>query len=174
MRVVAMVCCAWLCACVSQGPLPVQQGSSGGSQTPLLLKLPRFPSGEPFDLASERGHVVLLDVWATWCEPCRDALPVYEALAKQYGSKGLSVYAINVDADAKKIGDFLGSIKVSVPVLIDKDAAAAEHLLHVKEMPTTFILDRQGVVRFTHAGFAEEFLMKYQTEIEALLAEPRA
>ncbi|HEX4622683.1 MAG TPA: TlpA disulfide reductase family protein [Myxococcaceae bacterium] len=169
-----MLGCLWLCACVSQGPLPVQPGSSGGSQTPLLLKLPRFPSGEPFDLTAERGHVVLLDVWATWCEPCRDALPVYEALAKQYGSKGLSVYAINVDADAKKIGDFMGSIKVSLPVLIDKDAAAAEYLLHVKEMPTTFILDRQGVVRFTHAGFAEEFLMKYQTEIETLLAEPRS
>jgi thiol-disulfide isomerase/thioredoxin len=171
-RVLGLLSCFALGACVTGG-LPPPSGAAGGSQTPLVLKLPRFPSGEPFDLASERGHVVLLDVWATWCEPCRDALPVYEALAKQYGSKGLSVYAVNVDADAKKIGEFLGSIKVGVPVLIDRDAVAAESVLHVKEMPTTFIIDRQGVIRFTHAGFAEEFLMKYQTEIEMLLAEPR-
>jgi thiol-disulfide isomerase/thioredoxin len=164
-------CAALLGACVTAAPLPVLPGS-GGSGTPLVLKLPRFPSGQMFDLASERGRVVLLDVWATWCEPCKDALPTYEALAKQYGERGLRVYAINVDADSKQIASFMSALNISVPVLIDKDAAVAESTLHVKGMPTTFILDRHGTVRYVHEGFAEEFLMKYQSEIEALLAEP--
>jgi cytochrome c biogenesis protein CcmG, thiol:disulfide interchange protein DsbE len=162
---------ALLGGCVTSGNLPPPAGS-GGSGVPLALKLPKFPSGEPLDLATEQGHVVLLDVWATWCEPCKDALPVYEALAKQYGSRGLRVYAINVDADSRQIAAFLSALKVSLPVLIDKDAAVAESILHVKGMPTTFILDRRGVIRQVHEGFAEEFLMKYQSEIEALLAEP--
>jgi len=168
----------WLCAlaalagasCVVHEALPPVSGMAM-SDKPLVLKLPMMGSAQVFDLASQRGKVVLLDVWATWCEPCKEALPTYQALAQQYGARGLQVYALNVDADTKQIGSFLQSVKVTLPVLVDKDAAVAEKLLHVSVMPTTFIIDKRGVVRHVHEGFAEEFLMKYQTEIEALLAE---
>jgi UDP-N-acetylmuramate: L-alanyl-gamma-D-glutamyl-meso-diaminopimelate ligase len=160
-------------ACKTEQPLPPSSGPVGmPGATALQLHLSRFPSGEPFELIKERGHVVLLDVWATWCEPCRDALPTYEALAKEYGPRGLKVYAINVDADAAQIAAFMSALKVAVPVLIDKDGVVAERDLHVKVMPTTFLVDKQGAVRHVHEGFAEEALMQYQTEIEGLLAEP--
>jgi thiol-disulfide isomerase/thioredoxin len=115
--------------------------------------------------------VVLLDVWATWCEPCRDALPLYEQLAKEYGKRGLKVYAMNVDEDPRAIPEFLKEVKVELPILVDTNAAVAEKTLGVRMMPTTFFLDRKGVVRFVHEGFAEEFLQKYQNELEQLLAE---
>ena len=116
--------------------------------------------------------MVLLDVWATWCEPCRDALPIYEQLAKEYGAQGLKVYALNVDEDPRAIravphGD---EGRPAHPARRQR-AGRREDAAGVKMMPTTFLVDRKGVVRFVHEGFAEEFLQKYQTEIEQLLAE---
>ncbi|MDC0714299.1 TlpA disulfide reductase family protein [Stigmatella sp. ncwal1] len=146
-------------------------GASSSQGGPLYFEVKRYPGGEPYSVASDRGSVVLLDVWATWCEPCRDALPLYEQIAKEYGSRGLKVYALNVDEDERAIPAFLAETKVALPILVDINAAVAEKTLKVRMMPTTFLVDRQGVVRFVHEGFAEEFLQKYQTEIEQLLAE---
>ncbi len=171
MRRALLLAGLWLLAagCVRRTPLPV--GDDAPPAKPLELTLPEYPSGKPFDLQSQRGNVVLLDVWATWCEPCRDALPTYEQLAKEYGNKGLRIYAINVDSDVKQIPPFLKETKVTLPILHDADAQFAERQLKVKLMPTSFLLDRKGIIRHVHEGFAEEFLAQYQQEIEALLAE---
>ncbi|MHB8877752.1 MAG: TlpA disulfide reductase family protein, partial [Myxococcaceae bacterium] len=125
-----------------------------------------------YDMVSDRGRVVLLDVWATWCEPCRDALPLYEQFQKEYGERGLRVYAVNVDVDQREIPRFIQETRLSLPILLDKNAELSEGRLKVTMMPTTFLLDRQGAIRFVHEGFAEEFLAKYQSEIEQLLSEP--
>ncbi|ADO70482.1 TlpA family protein disulfide reductase [Stigmatella aurantiaca] len=146
-------------------------GTSTSKEGPLHFEVKRYPGGEPYSVASDRGSVVLLDVWATWCEPCRDSLPLYEQIAKEYGPRGLKVYALNVDEDERAIPAFLAETKVALPILVDVNAAVAEKTLKVRMMPSTFLVDRQGVVRFVHEGFAEEFLQKYQTEIEQLLAE---
>jgi thiol-disulfide isomerase/thioredoxin len=115
--------------------------------------------------------VVLLDVWATWCEPCRDALPLYQDLQREYGAKGLKVETINIDEDPKQISEFVKETKVSLPILLDPGGNFSQDTLKVTRMPTTFLVDRKGQVRFVHEGFAEEFLAKYQHEIEQLLAE---
>lgn len=155
----------------SKPPLtgPVQAGPDG--DTPLVLKLKTYPHSADWSIEQERGHVVLLDVWATWCEPCRDSLPLYHDLQKEFGPRGLKVYAMNVDADVSQIPRFLEETKVSLPVLLDPNARQAEAVLKVRMMPTAFLIDRNGIVRHVHEGFSEEFLQKYMTEIEALLAE---
>lgn len=145
--------------------------SQGALAAPLTFQVKRYPDGEPYSVVSDRGSVVLLDVWATWCEPCRDALPFYQELAKEYGARGLKVYALNVDEDARGIPAFLADTKVTLPVLLDANAVVSEKTLSVKLMPTTFLLDRKGVVRFIYEGFSEELVRKYQAEIEQLLAE---
>ncbi|WP_141620307.1 TlpA disulfide reductase family protein [Myxococcus sp. AB036A] len=157
-------------------PGPEGQGTSQrsglkGSQ-PLDFQVKRYPGGEPYDLASDRGSVVVLDVWATWCEPCKDALPYYQDLANEYAAQGLKVYALNIDEDPRAIPAFLAETKVTLPILLDQNAQVAERTLKVRGMPTTYFIDRKGMVRHVHEGFAEEFLAKYQTELEALLAEP--
>jgi thiol-disulfide isomerase/thioredoxin len=159
-------------ACVKRDPLPNPSGPIGRVGTLATFSLPAYPGGEMYATASDRGNVVLLDVWATWCEPCRDALPTYEQLLKEYGAKGLKVYAINVDEDASLIPQFIKDTKLNLPILLDKNAALSERELGVKLMPTTFLVDRKGIIRFQHDGFAEEFLAKYQSEIEQLLGEP--
>ncbi|XXF79789.1 TlpA disulfide reductase family protein [Myxococcaceae bacterium GXIMD 01537] len=155
------------------GPVGAEASAEAGGPPPALaFQVKRYPDSAPYDVASDRGSVVLLDVWATWCEPCRDALPLYEQLANEYGKRGLKVYALNVDEDPRAIPAFLTETKVKLPILVDENAKVAEKALKVRMMPTTFLLDKRGVVRFVHEGFAEEFLVKYQSEIEQLLAEP--
>ncbi|WP_426749979.1 TlpA family protein disulfide reductase [Myxococcus sp. Y35] len=168
-----------LSGCASAPAMPpldpqaaVKAGGAAKASQPLEFQVKRYPGGEPYDIASDRGSVVVLDVWATWCEPCRDALPYYQDLATEYAAQGLKVYALNIDEDPRAIPTFLEETKVTLPVLLDQNAQVAERTLKVRGMPTTYFIDRQGVVRHVHEGFAEEFLAKYQTELEALLAEP--
>lgn len=142
------------------------------SSKALELALPRHPGGEAWTLSARRGHVVLLDVWATWCEPCRDALPLYQDIAKEFAARGLEVYTINVDADPRPIAPFLEEAKVSLPVLLDPEARLAEGTLKVKLMPTAFLVDKKGLVRFVHEGFDEGQLATWLSEIGTLLAEP--
>jgi thiol-disulfide isomerase/thioredoxin len=158
-----------LSGCVKRDPsIPaVVNAFRQGEQVDLVL--PKWPEGS-HDLAQDRGNVVLLDVWATWCEPCRDALPVYEQLQRQYGDKGLRVYAINMDEDPRQIEPFVRDTKVQLPILREQDGRV-ENSLGVRLMPTSFILDRQGRLRHRHEGFNEAMVQKYQQEIEALLSE---
>ena len=142
---------------------------------PLDLTLPGYPSKAPFALSSERGHVVLLDVWATWCEPCRESLPKYQALSAKYADKGLRIYAINVDGDAavpQEIPKFITETGLSLPILLDTDAKLSEDLLKVKVMPTALLIDRKGVVRHVHEGFEKATLGVVVGHLEASLAEP--
>jgi thiol-disulfide isomerase/thioredoxin len=171
-----------LCACASSRPAARPSGLSTrsqrlssegeGSRSPLQFQVKRYPGGESFDIASERGSVVMLDVWATWCEPCRAALPSFDTLARQYSAQGLKVYALSVDEDPRAIAPFLAETKVSLPVLLDVNAAVAESVLKVRGIPTTLLLDRQGRVRYVHESFVEARLGQYRSEIEELLAEP--
>ena len=142
-----------------------------GTGKALELRLPRHGSNVIYDLAQDRGHVVLLDVWATWCEPCRIALPMAQDLQKQYGARGLRVYAISEDDDPKLIAPFLKELQLTLPVLVDSNNEAADKTLHVNGLPTSYLVDRKGEVRHVHNGFNEQNLQQYQTEIEALLDE---
>ncbi|MBM7118331.1 TlpA disulfide reductase family protein [Archangium primigenium] len=170
-----------LSGCASPKPMPsltgnaLQRSSAAlGSGTALDFTVRRYPGGEPFSLASERGNVVLLDVWATWCEPCRDSLPMYQDLAKHYAARGLKAYALNVDEDTRGIAAFLKETKVDpavIPVLLDAGANVADSVLHLKGMPTSLLIDRRGQVRFVHEGFNEDDLARSQQEIETLLQE---
>jgi len=165
-----------LCACIpAHAPPPLvdetaKPAHTGAGDRPEL-SLKAYPSGAVWRLSGERGHVVLLDVWATWCDPCRDSLPLYGDLQKEFAAKGLKVYAINVDADPRGIPRFMNEIKVDLPVLLDPEATVVESTLKVKLMPTSFLVDKNGVVRHVHEGFDESLLSTYLEEIGALLEE---
>ena len=173
MRFLPLASLLLLSACLKQDPPPLLSGSVTQNDRPGIkaMVLKRQADGKDWKLSDDTGSVVLLDVWATWCEPCRDSLPMYQDLSTQYAAKGLKVYAINVDADSKTVPPFLKELKVELPVLLDPGANIAENSLQVKVMPTAFLIDRKGNLRHVHEGFAEEFLQKYITEIEALLVE---
>ena len=149
--------------------------SSTLTTEPIDFTLPTYPSKQNFSLASERGKVVMLDVWATWCDPCRESLPLYQSLASKYASRGLRLYALNVDGDAalpSEIPKFIAETKLTLPILLDTDAKLSEELLKVKVMPTALLIDRTGRVRHMHEGFERKSLEEVVGHLESLLDEP--
>lgn len=156
--------------CVTANPVPPLTGPDP-SAAAVSAVLQTYPDRQPHDLTQDRGHVVIVDVWATWCEPCRDALPLWQDVQKQYGPQGLRIYALSMDEDPNQIGKFIQQTRLSIPVLLDENEDVVGPILKVNVMPTTFLLDRHGKIRFVHEGFSEEELAKYQAEIELLLAE---
>ena len=115
-----------------------------------------------------KGKVVVVDFWASWCLPCAKSFPVLDELQKKYGDK-LVILAVNVDEKAANMEKFLAKHAVSFTVVRDaqqKLVAAAEP----QTMPTSFILDGEGKVRFLHSGFhGEDTRKEYVSEIESLL-----
>ena len=135
----------------------------------------RLPALSGFGLgrglpANLQGHVVLVDFWASWCAPCKKSFPALDDLQQKYARQGLIVLAVNVDEDAAKMEQFMEDHPVSFAVVRDADqklVAAAG----VEAMPSSFLVDSAGVIRFAHAGFKEESTpAQYTQEIEALLA----
>jgi thiol-disulfide isomerase/thioredoxin len=160
------------CVTTADKPALTDAAAPSGQLKTFSLELPRYPGSAPWRLADERGKVVLLDVWATWCEPCREALPLYQDLHKEFAGKGLSVLTINVDSQPAVIEPFLAEAQVALPVLLDPGALVSERELKLKLMPTSYLFDRRGKLRHTHEGFDEAHLQLLLSEIEHLLTEP--
>ena len=120
-----------------------------------------------------KGQVILLDFWASWCGPCKISFPAMEDLTKKYADQGLTIVAVSVDEKQENMQRFLKSVKVSFSVVRDaqhKLVAAAD----IKAMPTSFLIDRAGKIRFIHVGFdRDETPRQYAKEIEDLLREPK-
>jgi thiol-disulfide isomerase/thioredoxin len=120
---------------------------------------------------SLKDKVVLIDFWASWCDPCKDSFPAMEDLQKRYGPKGLVIIAINVDEDRKEMEDFLKKHAPSPSFTLVRDAT--QKLVEkagIVTMPGSFLLDREGKVRFVHNGYrGHETKKKYEQEIESLL-----
>jgi len=119
-----------------------------------------------------KGQVILIDFWASWCPPCISSFPAMEELTKKYTGRGLTILAVSVDEKQENMQRFLKSAKVSFAVVRDaqqKLVAAAD----VPAMPTSFLIDRSGKIRFVHAGFdRDQTTRQYVKEIEQLLLEP--
>lgn len=116
-----------------------------------------------------KGKVVLLDFWASWCDPCKESFPVMGELQKQYGPKGLVVIAVNVDENRSDMEDFLKKHSASFTVLHDAKQKLVA-VAGISTMPSSFLVDESGKVRFAHSGFrGEETTKEYRQEIESLL-----
>ena len=124
----------------------------------------------PFSLADVHGKVVIVDFWASWCGPCRDALPWYEELYGTHRDGGLEVVAVSVDEQRDAAERFLDALELSYTVVWDDGHQLAERY-QLEAMPTTFVLDRSGVIRAVHGGFREETKGETRALVEALLAE---
>lgn len=138
---------------------------------PIAGRLPLHPSGEWVDLAQQQGRVLLVDVWATWCEPCKEALPEYELLQRRFAAKGLDVYALSIDEDLQMVERFIERTGLSLKVLHDRDAKVSEDVLGVDTVPMTFVVDRRGIVRAVHQGYSPAQAARIATLVEQLVAE---
>ncbi len=134
----------------------------------LLLITPS--RADPLDLTSLRGRVVYLDFWASWCGPCKQSFPWMQTMKETYERQGLTVVAVNLDRDRADANKFLAQFKPTFDVRFDPGGALAESY-NVEGMPSSVLIDRHGVTRFTHVGFRPVDGVIYEAQLRELLAE---
>ncbi|MGQ0712659.1 MAG: TlpA family protein disulfide reductase [Gemmatimonadaceae bacterium] len=110
-------------------------------------------AGDSVSLDQLRGRVTLLNVWATWCHPCRDEIPVLQTLHERYSARGLDLVGVSVDAHGEEqaIRDFARDFRMTYALWHDPDERVQSTFLAVG-VPATFLIDRGGVLRWKHIG----------------------
>ena len=124
--------------------------------------------GRPLTLSANRGKVVLLNYWATWCTPCRAEIPQFEEFQNNYGPQGFQVMGISMDDDAKAVRDFYQQFKMNYPVAMGTDKVAQAYG-GILGLPVTFLIGRDGRIAAKYVGAAQ--LSVVEQEIKKLLAK---
>ena len=156
-----------LAATLLWSPARTAAAATAGGAPPALVG--KTLAGDAFDLGARRGEVVLVDFWATWCEPCKVSLPRYAALQRKYGKDGLHIITISVDEDVAALRRFVSERAMTLPVVHDAGGKHAEKWAPEK-MPTAFLIGRDGKVAWVHGGFVVSDEPKVEAAIVAALA----
>jgi peroxiredoxin len=127
-------------------------------------------NGHTVNLAGLRGQVFIVDFWASWCAPCADEMPVLERLYSSHHAEGFTIVGVSQDENDAAMQGFLRQHHVSFPVARDSGHSVAGRY-NPTNMPTTFIVDRHGIVRFVHRGFHARDASTIEHEVQTLLAE---
>lgn len=126
--------------------------------------------GPNLRLEEYRGQVVLINFWASWCGPCRQEMPILDRLHQRYEDTGFAVLGVNVEGSEGPARQLLDKVPVTFPVLIDENQRVSE-LYRLKAMPSTIVVDRDGVVRYVHLGYRPGDEAKYVEMVKQLIAE---
>jgi thiol-disulfide isomerase/thioredoxin len=149
------------------GPPSARADIKVGDRFPVLQGV--GVAGSPFPATA--GKVVLVDFWASWCAPCRQSFPAYSRINSEFAAKGLLILAISVDQDPSAYDSFVRTLAPSFFVALDKDQRLVSEV-RVPTMPTSYLVDRAGTVRFIHPGFrGAETEQALRAEMAALIAE---
>ncbi|HEV2561862.1 MAG TPA: TlpA disulfide reductase family protein [Rhizomicrobium sp.] len=120
-----------------------------------------------------RGKVLYVDFWASWCAPCVLSFPFMNQLQSALGGQGLQVLAVNMDARSEDEQRFLAAHPARFDVASGENAQCAKNF-GVAAMPSSFIVDRAGTIRFVHRGFRPDDAGQLRTEVQQLLANKLA
>ena len=160
----AAACAAWTWPALARDD-PTRPWPGGRTTPPLQLP---GVDGTAWSLAAARGSPVLLNFWASWCEPCRAEMPSLQRLAAQHKAQGLQVMAINFREGEAAVRRFMTTTALSLPVLYDRDGAAAK-AFGVRTFPSTVAIDRRGQARFVVVGEVDWASPAVQRWLAALL-----
>lgn len=127
-------------------------------------------AGPNLRLAEQRGQVVMVNFWATWCAPCKLEMPHLNALYDKYRSTGFVLLGVNVDDDPAKAVAEAARMGIKFPVLLDT-AKTVSKAYALNAMPTTVVIDRDGKVRHVHQGYRAGMEQLYDQQVRALVKE---
>ena len=131
--------------------------SAGDGRVEVGLPAPAYAtvslSGDSVSLAKQRGKVVLLNIWATWCHPCRQEIPEFRAIHARYGARGLELIGVSVDTDGTDdaIRSFMQDFQMTFPIWRDPEERISTLFLSMG-VPATFLIDRDGILRWRKTG----------------------
>ncbi len=161
-----------LCLCISWVFLLSHCSREG--KTPARVLAPDFTlntlDGQEMTLSKLKGKVVLLDFWATWCAPCREAIPHLIDLRKTYQKKGVEVIGMNVDkGDVETVRRFVKSMDIPYPITVAPEEVSRSY--GVTALPTTILIDKEGRIRQKLLGFNSEISKQLTSTIVELTEE---
>jgi len=150
------------------------ESSSATSRSPIRQDQPAPDfalddlEGRTVRLSDLRGQVVLVNLWATWCPPCRAEMPDLAALYQTYKGEGFVILGVDDQERAQTVADFMARNPVPYPILLDPDSRVAR-AYGVSYLPASFLIDRRGVLRATLPG--QSARVRLENAIKPLLAE---
>jgi peroxiredoxin len=153
---------AWTCATLADAPSMV-----GKDAPDFVLKA---QDGANLRLSEFRGQVVLVNFWARWANDSRREMPALDRINTTYERAGLVVLGVSIDDDQRRAREFADSMKVGYPIMFDTGADIGRDY-QLQKMPMTILVDRSGVVRYSHVGFKRGDDRKYLDQIRELLRE---
>ncbi len=157
--------------CAASLALPLLADSACGAVQPSSAA-PDFTlrtmGGPNLRLQEQRGQVVLVNFWATWCGPCKQEMPHLNKLYDRYRAAGFVLLGVNVDDNSQHASDVAQKMGLRFPVLMDTDKAVSR-LYDLSTMPTTVLIDRDGRVRHVHNGYLAGYEDLYDKQIRGLL-----
>ncbi len=167
-RAVALLAAIAVAAACSKGAA----AGSGAVGSPAPEYATRALGGDSVSLAALRGKVVLLNVWATWCHPCREEIPVLQGYHDRHAKDGLAVIGVSVDAAGMDGGirDFAREFKMTYPLWLDPDERISTQFLTIG-VPSTFLIDRKGVVVWRRTGAIRENDVEFAAAVVKALEE---
>jgi thiol-disulfide isomerase/thioredoxin len=135
----------------------------------LLCATATARAAPPAELAPVEGRVIWVDFWASWCVPCRRSFPWLNTMHRKYGPQGLQIIAVNLDKDRALADGFLAEVPAQFALRFDPTGALAKQY-GVQAMPSSFLIDADGNVLATHAGFRSGETADYERAIQAALS----
>ena len=149
-------------------PAPGVDPLMGKAAPALTLDL---MGGGHLDLTELKGKkIVILDFWATWCGPCRTALPILDDVAREYKDKDVVLYAVNLREDPERIKAFLKQMKLDVTIALDTKDASRPFMTEQGSIPRTVIVGKDGIVHAAHAGLnPQTFKDELRSELNKLV-----
>lgn len=141
-----------------------------GNTPPPACKLHQMDGSVVSGWQSMQGKVIYIDFWASWCPPCIKSFPFMNRLVADFHERGLEVIGINLDEKLEDAEAFLQKIPHEFTVMFDRDKHCAADF-NVIAMPSTYIIDKRGMIRHIHRGFRPGETELMRELIEALLAE---
>lgn len=154
-----------LTACISGDPPALRSGDPAPDFTAASLR-----DGTPVSLSDYRGHVLLVNLWATWCHPCREETPYLQAVYERYRDEGLRVLGVSVDrsADRDLVIEFVEEFGVEYDIALDPGAVSRD-LFRARGLPTSVVFNRDGTVAFSWVGPIPEGDVTFVGGVEAAL-----
>lgn len=139
--------------------------TSAGQPAPALTGVDA--DGQPIDLATLTGKTVIVDFWASWCEPCQEAMPGLDQLAADYGDR-LVVIGVSVDEDPEDARAFVERVGVRFSIVHD-EAHTIAAVWGPPKMPTTYVIDPAGVIVDVHDGYDAKTLTQLRAQIDGAI-----